>query len=161
MMQSLLITDAKSGLSVRAVLLPDKAPANAAFLWRYLEIQRDVPGIHAMWTGPEISCPVPPAHLTGADWAVPLPQENATLHPQPGDIVLSYLPPRVWGGGPDPVFDIGLYYGPGARLFFQVGWIAGSVVAQIRPEDRAALAIACARIRQTGACTVTFSRGQA
>ncbi|MBC7738345.1 MAG: DUF3830 family protein, partial [Candidatus Saccharibacteria bacterium] len=73
----LLIHDATSGLSVRANLLPQKAPANVAFLTAYLSAPRVVPGLHAMWTGPEISCPIPPAHLVGADYATALPPENA------------------------------------------------------------------------------------
>lgn len=154
-MNTIRIRHAPSDLNALAHMLPDKAPASTAFLWRYLAVQRIVPGIHAMWTGPEISCPIPPAHLTAEP---PLPPENATLHPQPGDIVLAYVPPRIWGGNPDPIFDIGLFYGPGARLFFPIGWLAGSVVAQVRPEDRASLAEACGKIRRTGACEITFER---
>ncbi|NGM46239.1 DUF3830 family protein [Rhodobacter sp. SGA-6-6] len=157
MTRSILISEAKSGLSVAAALLEDKAPANAAFLWRYLETPRVVPSIHAIWTGPEISCPIPPSHL-GDEPA--LPPENATLHPQPGDVVLAYVPARMWGGNPDPVFDIGLFYGPGARMLFPIGWLAGSVVAQVAAEDRAALAAACGRIRQTGACEITYRRAE-
>lgn len=157
MTRSILITEGKSGLSVAATLLEDKAPANAAFLWRYLEVPRVVPSIHAMWTGPEISCPIPSGHL-GEEPA--LPPENATLHPQPGDVVLAYVPARMWGGSPDPIFDIGLFYGPGARMLFPIGWLAGSVVAQVTPEDRAALAAACTSIRRTGACEITFARAQ-
>lgn len=155
-MTRLRIHSAASGLDVRAGFLPEKAPENVAFLLRYLQESRVVPGLHAMWTGPEISCPVPPAHLSGADWAQPLPAENATLHPQPGDVVLAYVPARVWGGSPNPIFDIGLFYGPGARMFFPIGWLAGSVVAQVQAEDRAALAEACGRIRRSGACDITF-----
>ena len=155
MTRSILISEGKSGLSVAAVLLEDKAPANAAFLWRYLEVPRVVPSIHAMWTGPEISCPIPSGHL-GEEPA--LPPENATLHPQPGDVVLAYVPARMWGGNPDPIFDIGLFYGPGARMLFPIGWLAGSVVAQVTSDDRAALAAACNSIRRTGACEITFAR---
>jgi hypothetical protein len=156
--RAILITELKSGLSVTAPLLDAKAPDNAAFFWEYLSQPRVVGGIHAMWTGPEISCPIPPAHLEGAGYAVPLPPENATLNPQPGDIVLSYVPQRMWGGNPDPVFDIGLYYGAGARLLFPIGWLAGSVVAQVRPEQREHFAAACGIIRRNGTCDVTFSR---
>jgi hypothetical protein len=156
--RAILITEQKSGLSVTAPLLDTKAPDNAAFFWEYLSEPRVVGGIHAMWTGPEISCPIPPAHLEGAAYAIPLPPENATLNPQPGDIVLSYVPQRMWGGNPDPVFDIGLYYGPGARLLFPIGWLAGSVVAQVRPDEREHFATACGIIRRNGACDVTFSR---
>lgn len=157
-MTRLRIRSAASGLDVLADLLPAKAPENLAFLLAYLSAPRVVPGLHAMWTGPEISCPIPPDHLAGAAYARALPPENATLHPQPGDVVLAYVPARMWGGNPDPIFDIGLFYGPGARMFFPVGWLAGSVVAQVRPEDRPALAEACTRIRRSGACEITFSQ---
>jgi hypothetical protein len=50
--------------------------------------------------------------------------------------VLSYVPPRMWGGNPDAIFDIGLFYGPGARLLFPIGWLAGSVVAQVQIGER-------------------------
>ena len=156
-MTRLRIQSAAAGLDVLADLLPEKAPENLAFLTSYLTGPRVVPGLHAMWTGPEISCPIPPAHLSGATYARALPPENATLHPQPGDVVLAYVPARMWGGNPDPIFDIGLFYGPGARMLFPIGWLAGSVVGQVLPEDRAALAEACGRIRRTGACEITFA----
>jgi hypothetical protein len=161
MTRTILIEESRSGLSVKALLLDAKAPDNAAFLWDYLAEPRIVGGIHAMWTGPEISCPVPPDHLEGAAYAKPLPPENATLNPQPGDIVLAYVPPRMWGGNPNPIFDIGLFYGPGARMLFPIGWLAGSVVAQVPPDERDHFATACGVIRRNGACEVTFSRTEA
>ncbi|MER9329983.1 DUF3830 family protein [Mesorhizobium sp. M0488] len=156
-MTAISITEPRSKLSVTAQLLPGKAPENAAFLRAYLGTPRVVPGIHAMWTGPEISCPVPAADLKGQAYAKALPAENATLTPQPGDIVLSYVPPRMWGGNPSAIFDIGLFYGQGARLLFPIGWLAGSVVAQVPPEEREQFAAACGVIRRNGACDVTFS----
>jgi hypothetical protein len=156
-MTAISITEPRSQLSVTALLLPEKAPENAAFLSAYLGTPRVVPGIHAMWTGPEISCPVPSADLEGQTYAKPLPAENATLTPQPGDIVLSYVPPRMWGGNPNAIFDIGLYYGQGARLLFPIGWLAGSVVAQVRAGERDRFAAACGVIRRNGACEITFS----
>lgn len=156
--RTILIREPKSGLSVSAVLLADKAPANAEFLWEYLQMPRTVPGLHAMWTGPEISCPIPADQLAGDDYAKALPAENATLTPQPGDIVLAYVPERMWGGNPHPIFDIGLFYGAGARMLFPIGWLAGSVVAQVPADQREAFATACNAIRRTGACDVIFSR---
>ncbi|MEI9428344.1 DUF3830 family protein [Mesorhizobium sp. Cs1299R1N3] len=158
-MTSIRISEPRSKLSVTALLLPGKAPENAAFLTAYLATPRVVPAIHAMWTGPEISCPVPAADLEGRAYAQPLPAENATLTPQPGDIVLSYVPPRMWGGNPNAIFDIGLFYGQGARLLFPIGWLAGSVVAQVKLEERDQFAAACGVIRRNGACDVTFSLG--
>ena len=48
----------------------------------------------------------------------------------------------------------------GARLLFPIGWLAGSVVAQIRPEEREHFAAACGIIRRNGACDVTFERAE-
>ncbi len=151
------ITEPRSGLDVRARLLDDRAPANAGFLRRYAGGAPVVPAIHAMWTGPEISCPVPDAHLDEADRAAGLPLENATLNPLPGDVVLAYVPPRVWGGSPTAIFDIGLFYGAGGRMLFPIGWHAGSVTAKVLPEQLDAFAAACGAIRRTGACEIAFS----
>lgn len=87
---------------------------------------------------------------------VPLPPENATLTPQPGDLVLAYVPARMWGGSPSPIFDLGVFYGPGARMLFPIGWLAGSVIGKVLPQDLAALTEGCIAIRQQGACTLRF-----
>ncbi len=131
MTRQIAIRDAANGLDVRAVLLDDKAPANAAFLWAWAEAPRPVPAIHAMWTGPEISCPIPPAQLAGQGWATALPPENATLHPQPGDVVLALgFPWGVMGGA-----TTGIVIGAGAALPELGGsgreWIAASL--HLRP----------------------------
>ena len=91
-----------------------------------------------------------------AGWAhAVLPPENATMFPAAGDVILAYVPPRAWGGVPHAIFDIGLFYAPGGRLLLPVGWVAGSLVAQVVPEDLAGLRRACEAIRRSGACTVT------
>ncbi len=151
----LQVTEAASGLDVHYTLLEDKAPAAADFLRRLMAQPVEIAGIHAMWTGPEISCPVPFA-MVPQDAQGALPVENGTIHPQPGELVLSYVPPRMWGGGPDPVFDIGLFYGPGARLLFPIGWLPGSVVGKIAPAELEGFARACGAIRRAGACTLRF-----
>lgn len=156
--RAIRIREDRSGLYATAALLDGLAPANAAFLWELCAESRPIPAIHAMWTGPEISAPVPDAWLDAATRAAGLPLENATIMPQPGEIVLTFLPPRVWGGGAAPVFDIGLFYGPAARLLFPIGWQPGSVTARIAAAEVPAIAAACGRIRQAGACTLHFSR---
>jgi Protein of unknown function (DUF3830) len=157
-LRAIRIREHRSGLSAAAALLDDCAPANAAFLWDLLSTERAVPAIHAMWTGPEISAPVPAAWLGEAVRDAGLPLENSTIMPQPGEIVLTFLPPRVWGGEPAAVFDIGLFYGPAARLLFPIGWQPGSVAARIAAADLPDVAAACGRIRQAGACTLALSR---
>ena len=158
MSRTILVTEPTTGLSVAAALLDAQAPANATFLWEHLHQQRNVAAIHAMWTGPEFSCPIPVESISPVSRDTPLPLENATIMPQPGDLVLTWLAPRVWGGGPAPIFDLGLFYGPGARLLFPIGWQPGSIVARIASTDLAELAAACSKLRQTGSCSIGFAR---
>jgi hypothetical protein len=152
----LRVTEARSGLDARFTMLDDKAPAGTGFLRSLFAEPREIDAIHAIWTGPEISCPVPTA-MVPPDVAAALPPENVTIQPQPGELVLAYVPPRMWGGGPDPVFDIGIFYAPGARLLFPIGWLPGSIVARVALDQVPALAQACAAIRRTGACRIRFS----
>jgi hypothetical protein len=156
-MRTIRIEEERSGLSAPAQLLFDAAPVNAAFLWDLLAVPRELPAIHGIWTGPEISASIPEVMLADPHRAEGLPLENATVMPQPGEVVLIYLPARVLGGGA-PVFDLGLFYGTHGRLFFPIGWHAGSVVARIGATALPDLAAACARIRQSGACTLRLSR---
>ena len=156
MVREILFREEKSGLSARAVALPDKAPQSCEFLGDLLSGGPvAIPSLHAMWTGPEISCPLPEAEIP-AGWAhAVLPPENATMFPAAGDVILAYVPPRAWGGVPHAIFDIGLFYAPGGRLLLPVGWVAGSLVAQVVPQDLADLRRACEAIRRSGACTMT------
>ena len=156
-MRTIRITEGRSGLDAAAHLLMDAAPANCTFLWEFLATPRDIPALHAMWTGPEISAPIPAAMLPDKHRAEGLPLENATVLPQPGEVVLAYVPARVWGGDDAPVFDLGLFYGPHGRLFFPIGWHAGSVVARVDAAHLPTVADACKRIRAEGACTLRFS----
>lgn len=151
------LTEPRSGLDAEFRLLDEVAPENAAFLWGLLRMPLLVEALHAMWTGPEISMPIPFAAVTDAGLNVALPPENSTVHPAAGDLVLTYLPPRMWGGSPTPIFDLGLFYDHGGRTFFPIGWIPGSVCARL-DGDPDALRRACATIRRLGAVHVRLER---
>ncbi|QGZ65638.1 DUF3830 family protein [Paraburkholderia acidisoli] len=156
--KTLLLTEARSGLRARFHLLEREAPESTAFLWELMAESREMPAIHAIWTGPEISCPIPTAQIDPARNARPLAPENATITPQAGDLVLAYVPAKMWGGNPEPVFDLGVFYAGGARMLFPIGWLAGNVVARVDAADRDALAERCNAIRRAGACTFVWSR---
>jgi len=153
------LTEARSGLDARCRLLDAAAPVNAALLWELAGLDRSYAAIHAMWTGPEISVPIAGNHeLPGRDLAA-VPAENATSYPRAGDIVLVCAPEGTWREGPPfDLIDIGLFYGDGARLLMPMGWVMGSVCAQIVASDLAAAAAACATIRRNGACELHLSR---
>lgn len=156
--KTLVVSEARSGLRVRFNLLPQQAPESTEFLWDLLATPREMPAIHAMWTGPEISCPIPTAMIDPQRNAKALPPENATVTPQAGDLVLAYVPPRMWGGNPEPVFDLGFFYGAGGRMLFPIGWLPGSVVARVDKDDHDALVAGCGVIRRNGACILSLSR---
>ncbi|GAB5097723.1 DUF3830 family protein [Caballeronia sp. HLA56] len=156
--RSIVVTEEKSGLRARFTLLTQQAPASSAFVWDFLATPRQIPAIHAMWTGPEISCPVPTDMIDPERNSCALAPENATITPQTGDLVLAYVPAQMWGGNPQPVFDLGFFYGPGGRMLFPIGWLAGNVVARVDAQDLQALMTGCSAIRKNGACTLGLAR---
>lgn len=145
----------EGGPTAIARLLVEQAPATTDAIWHLLAEPLTMTGVHAMWTGPEISLQVPPdrAHEALAH----LPPENQTVFPEAGDLVWAYLPPYAYGGMPDPLYDIGLFYGPHGRIFLPVGWVPANRFARLEG-DFTAFAEACRRFRLTGARRVTLER---
>lgn len=113
--------------------------------------------MHAIWTGPEISVPIPSASLPSDMEQPPLPSENATSFPETGDVVLAYLSAGSTKGlPPGPFYDIGLFYASGGRLLMPFGWIQANVCARIIAEDLAKAQEDCRTIRRNGACTLSL-----
>jgi hypothetical protein len=154
-----LLSESASGLAAKAELLDDLAPRSAALLWELAGTGSGFDGLHAMWTGPEISLPIDgAAALPGHDLRG-FPAENATSYPQAGDIALVCAPRGTWRDGPPfDLVDVGLFYAAGGRLLMPMGWIMGNVAARIVPDHLDAAAAACRAIRRSGACTVTITR---
>ena len=123
-MRSIRLTEARSGLSARCRLLDDVAPQSCAFAWAIAERGLEFDAIHAMWTGPEISVPIPSPLLPADFGAAPVREENATSFPEAGELVLAYAADRSLKGlPPGDFYDIGVFYGPGGRLFMPFGWL--------------------------------------
>jgi len=105
-------------------LLDELAPRSAEALWQIAGAGGAHEAIHAMWTGPEISCPIPAANLPVRIDPADLPLENATSYPEQGDIAVIYVAANTWKGQPSHAFfDVGVFYGTGARLLMPMGWI--------------------------------------
>lgn len=157
MTRHIRIREPKSGLNARVMLLDDLAPRSAEALWQIAGAGGAHDAIHAMWTGPEISCPIPAARVPARALADGLALENATSYPDEGEIALVYAPANTWKGQPPFAFlDVGLFYGRGARLLMPMGWIQASICARVIPEELAAVRSACQSIRQHGACQLSF-----
>ena len=93
MTRHIRIREEGSGLDVRVLLLDDLAPRWAEVLARLAAAPGAYDAIHAMWTGPEISCLIladslPPAVRE----LLPLPLQNATSYPEEGEIALVHAP---------------------------------------------------------------------
>ena len=160
MSRMIRVRETRSGLDCRFELLDALAPRAAEVLWALAAQDGALhDAVHAMWTGPEISCPV--RIETAVDPALlrDIPDENATSFPAAGELATVFAPRGRWKGMPPfDVFDIGLFYGDGARLLMPMGWIMGSVCARVLPEDLAGLQAGCKAIRASGACRLGFSR---
>lgn len=153
------ITESRSGLDCRVELLDEQAPRGAAALWSLAGATTAHFAQHAMWTGPEISCPILGGAFPEADVFDGIPLENATSFPAAGEIVTVYAPKGSWKGQPAAdFFDVGLFYGDGARLLMPMGWIMGSVSGRVVADDMEAFQKACAAIRRNGVCELEFLR---
>jgi hypothetical protein len=157
MTRHIRIRESDSGLDARVLLLDDLAPRSSDALWQIAGAGGVHEAIHAMWTGPEISCPIPAASLPPTLDLGYLPLENATSYPEEGEIAVVYAPANTWKGQPPfGFFDVGVFYGRGARLLMPMGWIQASVCGRVVSEDLAAVRAACQSIRRHGACTLSF-----
>ena len=156
-MRIIKLVEPQSGLSARCRLLDDAAPVSAAFLWELAERTAGFEAMHAIWTGPEISVPMPASTLPQGMAQPAIPAENATSYPEAGDIVLAYLAAGSTKGlPPGDFYDIGLFYGSGGRLLMPFGWIQANVCARILDEDLAKAQADCRAIRRNGACTLSL-----
>jgi hypothetical protein len=159
MTRHIRVTEPVSGLDCRFLLLDHRAPRTAAALWALAGLGGDHEAMHAMWTGPEISCPVPVSAFPPDADLDDLPAENATSYPAAGDVGVVHAPANAWKGMPPfAIFDIGLFYGPGARLLMPMGWVMASVCAEVVPDDAEAYRAACVAIRRAGVCRLAFTQ---
>ena len=156
-MRQVIFTESVSKLSARCDLLDEQAPKSTDFLWRLAQERLTFNAIHAIWTGPELSCPLPAQVLPEALSRDIVPQENATAYPQIGDIVLASVPAgSVKGLPPGNFYDLGLFYGPGARMLMPFGWIMANVCARIVDEDLENAQSSIRAIQRNGACKLSI-----
>jgi len=159
MIRLIQIREPQSGLQARFELLDTAAPRSAEMLWALSGVDRAHDAIHAMWTGPEISCPITVAGLPVSLDVGAVPMENATSFPAAGELVLVPLPAGRWKGtGLADIVDLGFFYDGGGRLLMPMGWITGNVCARVVPEDLSGLQAACRKIRARGACQLSLAR---
>jgi hypothetical protein len=141
-------------LTVPCTLLDDLAPQSSRFLASLASSGTSFVANHAMWTGPEISFPLPSSALPSGVDRAPLPTENATSFPRAGDVVVAWLAAgSARGLPPGDFFDVGIFYDEGARLLMPFGWIQANVAARVQSVDLGIAQQVARDIRQHGACS--------
>ena len=154
-MQQIRITFVDEAVSCLAVLHGDKAPRTSQFIWELLSSPVEGLGVHAMWTGREISFPRTADRIPGDAGFVP--PENQTVIPTPGNLIWNAYYPYQWFGNPNPVYDFGIFYGPDSRLFLPMGWRPSNLFGQIT-QNLADFAKACARVQLEGRKRIRIER---
>lgn len=150
------ITFVDEKVTAVADLLWEQAPKTCECIWNLLETPVENLGIHAMWTGREISFPIPHARFSN-DEGLHVPPENQTVIPIPGDLIWNAYFPFQWQGNPNPVYDFGIFYGRDSRLLLPVGWRPSNRFGAITGNLEKFAAV-CARCQSEGRKKIRLSR---
>jgi len=136
-------------------LYDDGAPKTASAIWNALVKPVRMPAIHAMFAGPEIMMGLPEEAQNFDPTSIP--NENQTCYPEAGEILWFYQGKNAMKGLPDELWEIGIFYAPGARINGPLGWTPCNMFGKIT-EGLDAFAKACHQTRVTGIKTVEIGR---
>lgn len=133
----------------------DSAPITCETLWAALTNPLSIPTLHAMFAGPEIMMGLPEsAQVFDPDT---IPAENQTCFPAAGECLWFYQGKNAMKGLPDELWEIGIFYDNGGRIFGPLGWTPCNIFGRIA-EDLDGFAAACRRLRTEGMKTVVLAR---
>jgi hypothetical protein len=118
-----------SGVTAVARLLDEDAPDVCNAMWAALEVPIEGEVTHAMASGEEVMLNLPEANRRFDPTAVPT--QNATIHPRPGDILWTYLPPYYMKDYQTGLWDFIVVYGQAVLTSREVGPLICSRWAQI------------------------------
>ncbi len=153
--RQLYLTFVDSGARGILTLYEDEAPVTCETLWQALATPVQVPTLHAMFAGPEIMMGLPPQAQTFDPRAVPA--ENQTCFPTAGECLWFYQGANAMKGLPEELWEIGVFYDSGGRIFGPIGWTPCNIFGRIE-EGLEAFAAACRTTRTQGIKTVEIGR---
>jgi hypothetical protein len=136
-------------------LYEENAPQTCAAIWQALAKPIRIPAMHAMFAGPEIMLGLPPEAQSFDPRGIPV--ENQTCFPVAGDCLWFYQAKGMMKGLTDELWEIGMFYGDGGRIFGPLGWTPCNIFGRM-VEGLDAFAAACQRIRLEGVKTVEIGR---
>jgi hypothetical protein len=143
----LIFTFVENGIAGIVQLHSGLAPQTCAAIWGTLERPLQIRALHAMFAGPEIMLGLPPEARNFDPHAIPV--ENQTCFPAVGDCLWFYQAKGMMKGLADEMWEIGVFYAEGGRIFGPLGWTPCNIFGRI-VEGLDDFAAACAEIRLTG-----------
>ena len=145
----------EGGPRAEATLLLDEAPKTAEAIWSALESPVSDDVMHAMYAGPEIMFGLPQSAQTFDPAA--LPAENQQVIPAAGDLVWFFQPQELMAGLDFELWEVGIFYGKGGRIFGPLGWTPCTIWASIT-SGLEEFAAACQETRTIGLKRLTIGR---
>jgi len=136
-------------------LYEKEAPVTCRTLWQALERPVEVPAVHAMFAGPEIMMGLSGPAQTFDPTS--LPPENQTCFPTAGECLWFYQGANMMKGLPEELWEIGVFYDNGGRIFGPLGWTPCTIFGRI-VEGLDVFAAACRTTRTEGLKTVELAR---
>jgi len=131
------------------------APVTTETLWTALKSPVRMTAIHAMFAGPEIMMGLPTEAQTFDPLSIPA--ENQTCYPEAGELLWFYQGKNAMKGLPEELWEVGIFYEPGARIHGPLGWIPCNMFGKIT-EGLESFAEACRTTRTEGLKTVEIGR---
>ncbi|UFS57625.1 DUF3830 family protein [Subtercola endophyticus] len=145
----------ENGPRAEATLQTEAAPKTAAAIWKALEVPVTQPVMHAMYAGPEIMFGLPEeAQLFDP---ATLPAENQQVVPAPGDLIWFHQSKELMAGLDFELWELGIFYGKGGRIFGPLGWTPCTNWASIT-SGLDEFAAACQETRTIGLKNLTIGR---
>ncbi|MCB9966412.1 MAG: DUF3830 family protein [Geminicoccaceae bacterium] len=155
MARSLYVEFTEARVRSIITLNEDNAPVTCATIWEALVRPIRSPALHAMFAGPEIMLGLPPEAQTFD--AAAMPAENQDCFPKAGECLWFYQRKNLMKGLADELWEIGIFYGDGGRVFGPLGWTPVNIFGRIT-ENLEGFQAECAKIRWEGAKTVELGR---
>jgi len=144
-----------NGARAVATLADDVAPKTAEAIWSALAEPVSETVMHAMYAGPEVMFGLPESAQTFEPTA--LPAENQQVIPAAGDLIFYHQIPHQMSGLDFELWEVGIFYGKGGRIFGPLGWTPCSIFASIT-EGLDEFAAACQETRVSGVKKLTIGR---
>jgi hypothetical protein len=136
-------------------LYEENAPVTCRTIWDALARPIRSPALHAMFAGPEIMLGVPPEAQTFDPQAIPA--ENQDCFPSAGECLWFYQRKNLMKGLADELWEIGIFYGNGGRIFGPLGWTPCNIFGRVT-ENLDGFQKECGKIRWEGAREVELGR---